>query len=105
MAKAQRDAKGRFIKGNSVAKGAGRPPVQYERALLEEFNKRLSPEKFGRLIEKAYELAMRGSESMIKLLIAHGIGKPTQRVEADIRSQHLNIDVATAIEVVYGPDD
>jgi len=96
-----RDEKGRFVKG--VYKGGpGRPPRVNEAEYLDNFRRRVPPEKLAAVADKLLELALDGDVSAIRLLFAYALGQPIQRVDATVDQRSLSVELQAALDVVYG---
>ena len=96
-----RDEKGRFVKG--VYKGGpGRPPRVKEVEYLDNFRRRVPPEKLAAVADKLLELALDGDVSAIRLLFAYALGQPIQRLEASVDQRSLSVELQAALDVVYG---
>lgn len=97
-----RDELGRFVKGNTVAVGHGRPPVTREKKYMERFQKKLRLKDVSEITGKLIELAKDGNIRAIKVLFAYAFGQPPQYVEANIQQKSLSVDLQVAIEKIYG---
>lgn len=74
-----RDNAGRFVKGHKLA-GPGRPPLAREAALLEGVKAAVSAENVARLLERLFELALKGNTAAAGLWLAYALGKPSETV-------------------------
>lgn len=83
----QRDNKGRFLPGNQVGKGHGRPPKVREQAVLEAINEAVPAEDVAEHIRWMLRTAKaqnswRGVEAALQLAISYQIGKPIARTQS-----------------------
>lgn len=103
----QRNPDGTVKKGNtlSVRTGGGRPPKAKEIEYLLRFKRAVSPADFELVARKVLRMALNGHYRAIRLLFSYAIGKPTQRIEADVFQRSLNVNLMEAIDKVYGPED
>ena len=80
-----RDANGRFVKGNGAANGnnggPGRPPKAREEKYLEIMKGTITFSEFKALVNKTYTLAMKGDAAARKALFDYILGPPTQKLE------------------------
>ncbi|MGD8307406.1 MAG: hypothetical protein PVF17_12190 [Ignavibacteria bacterium] len=81
--KTDRDAKGRFIKGNKAATGGPGSASTTTTKLKHCFQQNVTEEDIKDVIAKHLELAKRGDMSAIKELYDRLFGKPLQRYEGD----------------------
>lgn len=72
-----RDSMGRFIKGVS-GNPRGRLPRQTEERYLEVTFDKVSPEQWGEVVEKVFELAKKGDMRAVEWLGRHFMGDPVQ---------------------------
>jgi len=93
---AQRDDKGRFIKGVS-GNPAGRPPRATEEEYLEVTIGSVSLERWGRIVAKAAEQAEEGDDKARKWLGDYILGKPEQ-------AHKLSGGESVTVRLIY-PDD
>lgn len=75
---AQRDSKGRFIKGHNG--GPGRPPKEREERFYEITLSTVTYKDWKEIVEKAAEQAKRGNATARKWLSDYLIGVPDQNV-------------------------
>ena len=74
---ADRDAKGRFIKGNKAAEGHTKHPTLYRRLIMaDNFYWHVQPKDIGEITEKLIELAKGGDLAAIKLILERMLGRP-----------------------------
>lgn len=76
----ERDASGKFIKGNS-GNPTGRAPREREERYYEIMKSSVTFDKWKRIVEKATDQAMRGDAVARKWLSDYLIGPPIQRSE------------------------
>ncbi len=74
-----RDARGKFVAGNSIGKGNpfGRAVNELRREMLEEAGSG-DPPRLRRVVMKLYDLAEAGDVAAAKLCVEHAIGRPVQ---------------------------
>ena len=82
----ERDAKGRFAKGNPG--GPGNPYARQVAELRKELLQRCTPERIGKIADRMMELAEGGNVSAAKLVFQYVLGKPHEAVSPD----RLDID-------------
>lgn len=75
----QRNAKGQFVKGNSG--GPGNPFARQVGVLREAMISRVSPEKFGRIVDALVQEAEQGDLRATKEILDRTLGKP---IHADL---------------------
>lgn len=76
----ERDAKGRFVKGQS-GNPDGRPKREVEADYLVMLGAVVTPERWRAIVEKAATQAERGDDRARRWLSDYLIGKPVERVE------------------------
>ena len=75
----ERDANGRFVKGNGG--GPGRPSKREEERYRELLKEAVSYAQWKRIIQKLAEKAGNGDVQATKLLFEYILGKPPQRLQ------------------------
>ena len=78
----QRDEKGRFVAGNSAAKGnhGGRPPRKREERYYEITISACTFDEWQRIVKKAVQQALRGDATARKWLADYIVGVPEQNI-------------------------
>lgn len=89
----ERDENGRFVKGNSAAKGKGRPPRKREERYYEILVSTVTFEDWKAIVRKAADQARRGDATARKWLADYIVGVPEQ-------NYNVNIDHPPIQEVV-----
>ena len=74
-----RDAGGRFVKGNKAS--PGRRPRAVEEREMEMLGEVMTDERFRVIVEKVVSLAEAGNQRAIELILKYKWGLPTQRTE------------------------
>ena len=104
----ERDANGRFAKGNLG--GPGNPFARQVAELRQAFLDRIDKEKIGKLMDRMYDLAMEGNMQAAKLILSYTIGKPVPMTNPDrVDSDEWDIFKETApmmheLSSQYSPD-
>jgi len=77
-----RDARGRFVKGNGASKGngGGRPPKKREERYYEITISTVTFSDWERIVQKAAEQAKRGDSTARKWLADYLVGTPEQNI-------------------------
>ncbi len=80
----ERDANGKFVAGNQVAKGnrgGGRLPKEREERFYEILISTVTFERWKKIVLKAAEQAERGDSTARKFIADYSIGVPVQKLE------------------------
>lgn len=78
-----RDSKGRFVKGGKG--GPGRPKKEKEQRYYEIALSAVPFKQWRKIIKKAASMAERGDMPALRFLADYFLGRPSQRIEQDIR--------------------
>ena len=85
---ADRDVKGRFVKGHKVpSKGAGRPPRAREQRYNDIMMTTCSFKAWKSIVAKAVEQALEGNYRARQGLSEYLLGKPTQSVDVNLTGE------------------
>lgn len=90
----QRDAQGRFLPGNTVSKGYGRPPRALEEQYMAALVQAMSVERFLQVSSVHAARAEAGDLATFRLFVRHLIGMPKMRAD-------LTGDVVMRLAVFY----
>lgn len=71
-----------------IREGAGRPRGTYNKPRFADF---VTPEDVQRLIKKALEMAENGDSAMMRHVLDHCVGRPTQPTDITTNGEKLNI--------------
>lgn len=79
----QRDNNGRFVKGNTAAKGSGggRPKRSVEERYIKALSRRVTMKDWNKIIEVAIQFAKAGDAKARQWISDYLMGKPMQRME------------------------
>lgn len=97
---AQRDEKGRFIKGTEA--GPGRPPRETEQYFKDLFRGSVSDDDFRAAVAALVKEAKRGNTAALKLLFDYLMGPPLQKIAPttpDGENPYMNISAEQLIEL------
>lgn len=70
-----------------IREGAGRPRGTYSKPRFADF---VTPEDIQRLIQKALEMAENGDSAMMRHVLDHSLGRPTQPTDITSGGERLN---------------
>ena len=87
---ANRDEKGRFVRG--CKPGPGRPSRDVEEDYLKIMRSVVTPERWREICERAYRDAKKGDTSARRFLADYIVGKPVERIEADVTQLAMTLD-------------
>lgn len=100
-----RDEKGRFLPGNTVGKGHGRPPKERERKYMERFKKAVTLSGFEEATRAVLKMAREGDVRAWTVLAQYALGKPVTRIEAEVDQRSLGLELHAAITKVFGGEE
>lgn len=86
-----RDSRGRFLAGNSISHGHGRPRKEQEQAYLLAFQKGLSDNDLTAVVKAIVKQAKGGSVAAARLLIENCIGRPATRIEWGAENEEYRV--------------
>jgi hypothetical protein len=92
-AKAGRDEKGFFVKGNQAGKGHGRPSAATDERFLTQLKNELTPEKWGEAVKAQVGRACKGDSKAFESLAKYCMPTPEQRLKIE-NQQQLELRVA-----------
>lgn len=88
---ADRDERGYFLPGHSV-RSPGRPKRKTEQSYLDIMLSVVTPERWQKICERAAKDAEKGDTSARKFLADYIVGKPVERIEADVTQLAMTLD-------------
>lgn len=97
---ADRDASGRFIKGNKIAKNGGRPKRAFEERIYNRLICAITNKDWDDIRKAVVKKAKEGNMSAVKFLASHAIGLPIQRSVVDVTTSAAPIPMDVAKEIV-----
>jgi hypothetical protein len=89
--KAERNAAGRFEKGNTVGRLGGRPRKEIEAEYMRNFYEAFSQSELAAVSMAVIEEAKGGNIAAARLLFDHAIGRPIQRLEASVETEEYRV--------------
>ena len=103
----ERDANGRFVKGNNG--GPGRPPVAREERFMEITLSTVTFKDWADIIRKAVSQAKRGNANARKFLADYLMGPPNQRMDITSGGERIttepNLDALAEAIASLKPDE
>jgi hypothetical protein len=87
---AERDKRGKFVKGHKGL--GGRPRRDVEIKYLSRMLQVVTPEEWDKAVKAMLDLAKNGNVTAFKVIAEYAIGKPTLYIQSESSSVHMSLD-------------